>query len=388
MRMPWDVILVGGGLANSLIAYRLQQLRPEVRFLILEQGDRLGGNHVWSFNGTDLNAAELGWIAPLIYKSWASYEVRMPAYTRNLDIAYHSITSAKLHAVLGGCLGDRVRLHCPVQSMDGEHVRLADGSTLEAHCVVDGRGLAGKAGLRAGYQKFVGLDVSLESAHELTKPLLMDVALTQPDDGYEFFYLLPWSDTEILIEDTYYSDSPTLDTVEITQRILEYAVLRGWKVKRIDRTESGVLLIPLDGRWQDLRAESPAMEQEIPCSGVRGGLFHAVTGYSLPHAVRFADRFCRLDAFTTEAALRFAQELCDMHWRNGAFMRTLNRLLFMAARPKERYRIFEAFYRHPQAMISRFYAGALTPMDRIRLFSTKPPVPVHRAVMSVLSKSA
>jgi lycopene beta-cyclase len=388
MRMPWDVILVGGGLANSLIAYRLQQLRPEIRFLMIEQGDRLGGNHVWSFNGTDLNVAEFSWIEPLIYKSWTSYEVRMPAYTRNLDITYHSITSAKLHAVLGDCLGDRIRLHCAVQSMHGKHVMLTDGSKLEAHCVLDGRGLAGQAGLRAGYQKFVGLDISLECAHGLTNPLLMDVALPQPDDGYEFFYLLPWSDTEILIEDTYYSDSPELDTIKIQQRILDYATLRGWKTKRISRTESGVLLIPLDGCWQDLRTEPLPLEREIPCSGIRGGLFHAVTGYSLPCAVRFADQFCRLATFTTEAALPFAQELCDMHWRHEAFMRALNRLLFKAAKPKERYRIFEAFYRHPQAMISRFYAGSLTPMDRIRLFSTKPPVPVHRAVMSVLSKSA
>ena len=30
----WDVVLVGGGLANGLIAYRLASLRPELRVLV------------------------------------------------------------------------------------------------------------------------------------------------------------------------------------------------------------------------------------------------------------------------------------------------------------------------------------------------------------------
>ena len=41
------LILVGGGLANSLIAHRLAAARPDVDSTILEAGDELGGNHTW-----------------------------------------------------------------------------------------------------------------------------------------------------------------------------------------------------------------------------------------------------------------------------------------------------------------------------------------------------
>ena len=49
-----DLVLVGGGLANGLLAARLTQLRPELRVQLLEAGPVLGGNHTWSFHGTDV----------------------------------------------------------------------------------------------------------------------------------------------------------------------------------------------------------------------------------------------------------------------------------------------------------------------------------------------
>ena len=51
------VVSVGGGLANSLIAYRLAQTRPELEPLIVE-AERLGGNHTWCFHATDLTPAQ------------------------------------------------------------------------------------------------------------------------------------------------------------------------------------------------------------------------------------------------------------------------------------------------------------------------------------------
>jgi len=61
-----DLILVGGGLANGLLALRLRQQRPELRVLLLEQGETLGGNHTWSFHQHDLTPAQQAWLAPLV----------------------------------------------------------------------------------------------------------------------------------------------------------------------------------------------------------------------------------------------------------------------------------------------------------------------------------
>ena len=39
----FDVIFAGGGLAATLTAYRLRQLRPDLRLCVLEEGEKLGG---------------------------------------------------------------------------------------------------------------------------------------------------------------------------------------------------------------------------------------------------------------------------------------------------------------------------------------------------------
>lgn len=47
-----DLILVGGGLANGLLALRLRQQRPELRVLLLEQGETLGATTPGRFTST------------------------------------------------------------------------------------------------------------------------------------------------------------------------------------------------------------------------------------------------------------------------------------------------------------------------------------------------
>jgi lycopene beta-cyclase len=54
-------------------------------------------------------------------------------------------------------------------------------------------------------------------------------------------------------------------------------------------------------------------------------------------------------------------------------------MLFQAAAPAERYRVLERFYRLPEGLIQRFYAGRPTLLDRVRLLSGRPPVPVRLA---------
>jgi lycopene beta-cyclase len=44
--------------------------------------------------------------------------------------------------------------------------------------------------------------------------------------------------------------------------------------------------------------------------------------------------------------------------------------------------VLQHFYRLPEEIVQRFYAGRTTMADRIRILSGKPPVPVGRAVLS------
>jgi len=185
-----DVLLVGGGLANGLVAWRLRQVRPELRVRLVERAPTLGGEHTWSFHDADLTPSQHAWLAPLVARRWPAHDVRFPGLARRLRGGYRSLTSRRLHESLLPALGGEALLGRAVRAVDPGGATLEDGTRLAARCVVDGRGFVAGDWLCAGVQKFVGLDVTLASDHGLDAPLLMDATVPQTG-GFRFFYLLP-----------------------------------------------------------------------------------------------------------------------------------------------------------------------------------------------------
>jgi lycopene beta-cyclase len=196
-------------------------------------------------------------------------------------------------------------------------------------------------------------------------------------------YVLPFTEHSALIEDTYYSESPGLAIDDLRTRIRAYAAAQGWPVRQVIREETGVLPITLAGDFDRFwRREDP-----VPRLGLRAGLFHPTTGYALPDAVATADLVAAMvptDGTTLGTVLR---NHAEARWRQGRFFRGLNRMLFLAGRPSERYRVLERFYRLPAGLIGRFYAGRITLADRIRLLAGSPPVPVVAAVTALFDTS-
>ena len=145
------VLIAGGGLAGSLVAWRLRQARPELQVDVVERGERLGGNHTWSFHETDLARAERGLLAPLVARSWPCYDVRFPVRERRLEGAYHSITSERLHEVIAKSLGGSLRLGASVRALD------EDGRDARRRDVAPGRPRARRTGPRRATALRVGL---------------------------------------------------------------------------------------------------------------------------------------------------------------------------------------------------------------------------------------
>jgi lycopene beta-cyclase len=283
--------------------------------------------------------------------------------------------------VLTAELGDRVVLNTRIEALGPDWADLADGRRLTADLVIDGRGPAAAPDLILGYQKFVGQTVRLAHAHGLDVPIIMDATVDQLD-GYRFLYVLPWDTHTLLIEDTRYTDVADLDHDALRRGIADYASSRGWTIETVLDEEEGVLPVALGGdiesHWR--RAGSCTL------SGLRAALFHPTTGYSLPDAAALADAICALptiDAFSVERLIRGRSIRL---WHDRAFFRLLNRMLFQAARPTERYRVLERFYGLPEALIARFYAARLTGLDKLRLLSGKPPVPLGAALRCIAEK--
>jgi lycopene beta-cyclase len=371
----YDIILAGGGLANGLLAWRLRTQRPELRILLLEQGDALGGNHTWSFHDGDLDAAQRAWLAPLVSARWPGYDVIFPEYARTLDSGYASIASSDFARVIEPALGPALRLGARIEELTPTTVRLAGGELLAARAVIDGRGMRASTRLALGYQTFLGQEVRLHAPHGLARPVIMDAGVAQ-QGGYRFVYLLPFGPDRLLIEDTHYVDTAAWEPERLRANIAAYAAARGWRIAEVLREEHGSLPIVLagdvDGYWDDLAGQ--------PCTGLRAGLFHPTTGYSLPHAVRLAGRIAQLTDFDAPALFAAIRQEAQAAWRGQRFFRLLNRMLFLAGEPERRWRVMQRFYKLPPGLVARFYAGQPTLYDMARVLTGKPPVPVGAAM--------
>ncbi|KPF78566.1 lycopene cyclase [alpha proteobacterium AAP81b] len=376
-----DLILAGGGLANSLIALRLAELRPDIKVTIIEQGPTIGGNHTWSSFGGDINEVQRAWTAPLFEHRWDHYEVRFPGLRRSLAEGYGSATSERLAAAVAKALpAERIITGAPIVAITPDSVQLADQRVLNARGVIDGRGQGPTKALDLRWQKFLGQEVELAAPHGLTGPVIMDATVPQLD-GYRFVYTLPFGPKTVLIEDTYFSDGNDLSVDLLRRHLADYAASQGWTITRIIREEAGILPLGIGGDIDKFWDEGAA---GIPRVGLAAGLFHPVTGYSFPDAVRTADLVASLGSLDSATIYRAVRDHSVRAWRKRWMYRLLNRMLFLAALPDERYRVLERFYEHGDDLVGRFYAADPRLADWRRILSGRPPLPVGRAASTLI----
>jgi len=387
--MDADMIIVGAGLSGLLTAWRCLDVNPDMTVIVIDASDKIAGDHTWSFNLTDVAVGLRDWIKPFIAYQWDSYDVKFPQRKRRLNIPYCTGNSDTLRACVrphtesGRLL---VRLNTKVSDLSADKVTLESGDVLRARCVLDARGYAPNDDVFLGYQKFVGHVIKTPKPHGVKRPIIMDATVPQLD-GYRFVYCLPYTETEMLVEDTYYTDGDELKSQEVDARIKSY-ITENLKVTdyEVIRREKGVLPITL-------AAQSGAHNTQA--IGIRGGFYHAVTGYSFPDALKAAywlawDIKCfeEVDKELSDKHMLSANAIMlDTHFKQERFLRLLNRMLFRAAKPEARYKVLQRFYGLPQGLIERFYAGQLTRRDKLRILIGKPPVPVTKALYNFSEKA-
>ncbi len=375
-----DVAIVGAGLAGGMIALALKAKHPALDVRLIDAAPVVGGNHLWSFFGSDVTQADRWIVAPLVVHAWQGYDVRFPAHERTIDATYYSIESSKLDREVRRVLpADALMLGRKVSGASATAVVLADGDRIEATGVIDARGPGDLSLLDLAWQKFLGRELALSVPHEAPRPMVMDATIPQLD-GYRFVYCLPFSADRMFVEDTYYSDTPDLDIPVIGARIDDYVTARGWSVERVVREESGVLPVAMGG---DFEAYWRSGGARVAKAGMRAGMFHPTTGYSLPDAVRTASMLAGLSDFSGAKLHDATHAMARATWKSRGFYRMLDTMLFRAAEPEERYRILERFYRLSPSLIGRFYAGRSTLSDKARVLTGKPPVPIVRAVRAI-----
>ncbi|HEX6241073.1 MAG TPA: lycopene beta-cyclase CrtY, partial [Polyangiales bacterium] len=305
--MVYDFVFVGGGLSTALAVLALQRRRPDASVAVIERETELGGNHTWCFHARDVPRHAAAWVEPLVVQRWPAYRVLFPRRTRVVNSAYACVTSARLHQVISAQAAARPRLSLRLGARAlevGPHaVLLEDGSLVQGTLVIDARGPSLERP-SLGYQKFLGLELQVAPGHRLREPIVMDATVAQRD-GLRFMYALPFGD-RVLIEDTYFADTPVLDEAHAVDEVHAYAERLGLSVRAVVRREQGVLPMPSGGA-------RPRVAGSPVAAGYRGGYFHPTTGYSFPLALRFAEAL----ALTDPRALRGSalEQLAQDHAR-------------------------------------------------------------------------
>ncbi|HEY6963691.1 MAG TPA: lycopene beta-cyclase CrtY [Erythrobacter sp.] len=390
---PHDVVIVGGGLAGGLIALALHRHAPDCRFVVIEAGRTLGGHHRWSWFETDIPAHERTLMAGFALNGWdEGYDITFPAYGRTLPTSYRSLASAEFHrALIAELPAEHVMLETKAASLDGRGVTLADGTRIAAKRVIDCRPFKPSKALAGGWQVFLGQHFKCAKPHGLTRPVIMDASVDQVapygnGEAYRFVYVLPLSEDEVFIEDTYYADQPKMDAETLKGRVAEYAHRNGWQGEVIDQ-EAGILPVISGGDFAAATAEVAI--PGVALAGARGGFSHPLTSYTLPFAVDNALAIARLIAkrpgLTGAELAAFCARRAKRHWRATAYYRMLSRMLFEAAEPGKRVVVFEHFYALQGRLVERFYAGRSTWPDRLRILTGKPPVAIPRAIRALFS---
>lgn len=374
----FEIILVGGGLQNCLIAKSVLTARPQTRLLLVESADRLAGDHIWCFHAQDLPVAVERACDDFVEHRWDSYDVKFPAFSRRLQSGYAMMTSDRVRRAVEtafrGSSNARRLLGAEVISSQPGSVELRTGQQFAAPLVIDSCGPASlgltnaRRDISFAFQKFLGLELELAFPHQLSRPTLIDATVPQLD-GFRFVYLLPLSPSRLLVEDTYFSTDAELDFAQLERRVMEYVQSRELRVKRVVRRESGVLPLPLGRMPAPNVATTP--RGLLVTGGYAGGWFHPTTGYSTPGAARLAEYLMNTQPsrVSAEGINGLRRDLLQQ----ARFGIWLNRLMFRAFNADDRYAPLEHFYGLPPETIERFYALKMTTPDRMRLFCGKPP---------------
>ena len=381
-----DIAIVGGGLAGGLAALAIHRAYPMTRLAMFEANERLGGNHRWSWFESDLAPREAELMSHFPTASWPrGTRVRFPVFERSLRAGYRSLGSSDFDTTLRRLLpADAIRCSSPVAQVAADGLTLEDGGRIGAHAVIDCRPFVPSPRLAGGWQVFLGRHLRTARPHGLDRPIIMDADLPQ-HGAYRFVYVLPLAEDEIFVEDTYYTNEPVLDRAALGERIARYCAAHGWEGAILGE-EHGLLPVLTGGNASAYRAEVGA--PGVALAGARGLFTHPLTSYTLPFAAANALAIAEEARRPGRALVELLDRRGAEHWRKTRYYRVLGRMLLEAADPEQRWRVFERFYRLPEPLIERFYAGRSTALDRIRILTGKPPVPIHRGIAALLGNEA
>lgn len=367
-----DLAIVGGGLSGGLIALAAHRAHPGRRIVLIEARPALGGNHLWNFLDSDIDAADRPLLEPLITYGWRNFAVIFPSYRRTIEDALYSIRSDRFDEALRTILpADTIISGSRALAVGPTMVDLEDGRRIEARGVIDARGAADLDIIEPAWRKFVGYELQLAGPHSVRRARLIEAGEAQ-DQGLGFLTLLPLEADKLFVEDVRYDRDSSFEIGDFARRIFNLAARFGWNITDSARGQAGALPIAMGG---DFEAYWRSGGEGVAKAGIRAGLFHPVTGASLADSARVARIVAAAGDWSGAALHKLLHAHAARSWARRDFYRRFARQMLRDTPAADQYRLLEALYARDPALIARFHGARLTMIDRLTLSIGDGPMP-------------
>lgn len=366
-----DILILGAGCAGlSAVVHLLEVGLGDRRVTIVDPRTEFGRDRTWCFFRVAHHPFE-----DAVAHRWHRWRVRDAHRVTVRESALHPYQHLPSDAFYRRCLAridasDRVELRLGVRADAvedrGDVVRVTtDRGELRARVVLDGRPQAVVTRRRPGdvrlLQHFVGWFIRTEEPQiDPDVVTLMDFSVDQ-GDGIHFVYVLPFSEHDALVEDTYFSFDP-LPEERHEATLAHWLDRRGIVDYEVVHRERGALPMSTEEVEQ---SPSPRVLR----IGLAGGLARPATGYAFlaiqRHARELARRLVRAEVPRPPRARAPRTVALDRIF-----------LSHLARHPERAPALFvRMFERTPPDVLARFLSEASSVADEGRVMAALPPLP-------------
>ncbi len=331
-------LILGAGAAGLSLCHALLERGVTDDIVIFDRKTAFTDDRTWCFWDTFPHS-----YSHLASSCWHRWDVLGPGEQRaaqtGVGVGYACLHGADFYAsvleTLAHSLNVTLKLGCPAgtvsQTAHGVTVE-AGGETWDGDYVFDSRPRPAPPGGLSFSQRFWGQFVQTETpAFDPARCTLMDFRTPQ-DDGLHFVYVLPFSPTEALVENTYIvgTDTPPLSAERHRAEIRAYlAEHRGLEAFTVSREEAGA--IPMTTQ------AFPRRDGRVFFLGTAGGCAKPSSGYTFTRIQAQVEQLAEAAAAGTLAGFRGTPApwryrffdtvfLQALHDRPGAFPGYFHRL--------------------------------------------------------------
>ncbi|NDP62823.1 lycopene cyclase family protein [Polaromonas sp.] len=391
--MAFDIVIVGGGLSGLALAAELAQAEfSKLRVLVLEQRKSYVRDRTWSYWKTPNNVAHR--YSHLERHQWSQWCVRQgvrihqqasPTVTKDgkdakgacyctLDAdAFYSAAqcaiSQSAHVELR--LGTSVR---QITGGDTPSVETSEGEVIHAAWVFDARPPA-QTTANSLVQQFVGYEIKTGS--DVFDPTTVELMHFQPSTaGLHFFYVLPYSPRNALIETTWIS--PASFKPNFGAELQQFtASFFGSAAYEVVYEEKGALNL-------SLRATTPNNALHVAPLGRGAGTLRASTGYAfletLAHAAQIAASLkshASMEKLNHWVPVAFKRRALD-EWMDTVFLQVLERDW-----SKSSWYFMQLFERLDADTMVAFLSGRASWRQRLLVAGALPTLPFAAQALSI-----